>query len=271
MTLHFASDEKIAETSSKGNQEKWQENGRWYKADQFGYEALAETAVSSLLENSSIEAETPFTFVRYRMEKIYIHGREKTACSSENFLRPGQSIITVSHLLKNTHTLPVRRQFERLGSDVKRIQYLAEEVKALTGLEHFPEYLTLLFEIDALFMNDDRHLNNIAVIEENGKYSYCPVFDNGAALLSNTQMLGMDISPAGLIPTVKARPFNTTFNRQAGSAEKLYGRQLQIRRPGADELKKLMDPMLEYYPARDRGYIRDRVETVLRTRFKWMG
>ena len=55
MTVRLVSDRKIAETSSKGNQEKWLEDGRWYKLDQFGYEALAETFTSMLLEFSSIE------------------------------------------------------------------------------------------------------------------------------------------------------------------------------------------------------------------------
>ena len=43
MSIKFVSDEKVAETSSKGNQEKWKYEGRWYKLDQFGYEGLAET------------------------------------------------------------------------------------------------------------------------------------------------------------------------------------------------------------------------------------
>ena len=70
MTIRLVTDEKIAETSSKGNQEKWYDRApnRWYKLDQFGYEALAETAVSVLLERSNLETEMPFTFVRYRME-----------------------------------------------------------------------------------------------------------------------------------------------------------------------------------------------------------
>ena len=63
------------------------ESGLWYKLDQFGYEALAETTVSTLLEQSNIENDTPFTFVRYRMERLQVHGRERTGCSSKNFLR----------------------------------------------------------------------------------------------------------------------------------------------------------------------------------------
>ena len=61
MTVRLVSNEKIAETSSKGNQEKWydSESDSWYKIDQFGYEALAETLISILLERSNIETDTP--------------------------------------------------------------------------------------------------------------------------------------------------------------------------------------------------------------------
>ena len=70
MTIKLATNDKIAETSSKGNQEKWLEDGYWYKLDQFGYEALVEVMTSKLLEHSNIESETPFTFVRYEMKKV---------------------------------------------------------------------------------------------------------------------------------------------------------------------------------------------------------
>ena len=78
MTVKLVTDDKIAETSSKGNQEKWLENNRWYKLDQFGYEALAETFTSLFLEQSNIESDTPFHFTRYRMEKLNVHGRDRT-------------------------------------------------------------------------------------------------------------------------------------------------------------------------------------------------
>ena len=70
MSIRLVSDEKIAETSSKGNQEKWLDNGVWYKLDQFGYEALAEALISQLLCRSNIELDTPFTFVRYDIERV---------------------------------------------------------------------------------------------------------------------------------------------------------------------------------------------------------
>jgi len=267
MTVQFVTNDKVAETSSKGNQEKWQDGGRWYKLDQFGYEGLAETVISHLLEHSSIETDTPFRFVRYRMERMNVHGRDRNGCSSEDFLRPGESIITLSHLFKR-EGFNLKDTLTRLSSDKKRIAWLAEEAAALTGLEQFPQYLTLLFEVDALFLNDDRHLNNIAVLEKGGRFDYCPIFDNGAGLLSNVQMAPMDIDPAALIRSAKARPFNTTFNRQVIHVRNLYGPQLHIPRFTEKELRLELEEPLNYYAQRDRGFIADRVCQTILTRQK---
>ena len=138
----------------------------------------------------------------------------------------------------------------------------------ITGLEQFPQYLTLLFEVDALFCNDDRHLNNIAVIEQNGKYGYCPIFDNGAGLLSNTQLSRMDISPPALISALRARPFNTTFTRQMNTARSLYGTQLAMPKLTTNDIQEVLRSILEYYPHRDHSIIMDRVEACILIRQK---
>ena len=265
MTIQLVTDEKIAETSSKGNQEKWydQVSDRWYKLDQFGYEALAETVISTVLEQSNIQTDTPCTFVRYHMERLRVHGRERTGCSSKNFLQPDQALITINRLLSSYLGKPLREKLVHLPSDKKRIAYLAEATAELTGLELFPQYLTLLFEVDALFCNDDRHLNNIAVIEQNGKFDYCPIFDNGAGLLSNTQLSQMDILPPALISALQARPFNTTFTRQMNTARSLYGTQLVMPKLTTSDIREVLGPVLNYYPQRDRGIMTDRVETCI--------
>lgn len=271
MTVKLVTNEKVAETSSKGNQEKWfdKETNKWYKLDQFGYEALTETIISKLLEKSNIESDTPFSFARYEMERLNVHGRDRTGCSSKNFLKDGQSIITLSHLFSRQLGTSLKDKLERLSSDKKRIQYLAEATAEYTGLKEFTQYLTLLFEVDALFLNDDRHLNNIAVIEENGKFKYCPIFDNGAGLLSNVQFSPMDISPQALIKDLVARPFNTSFTRQINTARNLYGGVLRIPKFTANEIIKELEPLLEYYPERDRGLIADRVVECILVRQKF--
>ena len=151
-----------------------------------------------------------------------------------------------------------------MTSDKKRMAYLAEETANITGLSLFPQHLTLLFEIDGLVLNDDRHLNNIAVIARDGGFDYCPVFDQGAGLLSNVMYNPLEIIPKSLIPQAKTRPFQTTFNRQIRAMENLYGKQLKIPSFTREQLAQMVEPLLEYYPARDRELIANRVcETVL--------
>ena len=259
MTVKLTTNEKIAFTSSKGNQEKWREKGLWYKLDQFGYEALTETFTSKLLEYSNIEAQTPFTFVRYDMTKVKVRGIERVACVSNNFLKKNQSVITLSTLFNKIYSVPFKKKLSALPSDKKRIKYIADAATEFTGLNDFDKYLTVLFEIDSLILNDDRHLNNIAIIEENGKYSYCPIFDNGAGLLSNMQLLRTDIEPSGLIKSLTASPFNMTFNRELNTTRALFGKVLSIPYFSKRELRIILEPLLEYYPQRDRGVILDRV------------
>ena len=263
MSVKLVSDQKIAETSSKGNQEKWLDNGVWYKLDQFGYEALAETLASKLLRGSNIGQDNCFSFIGYGIERVKAHGQERICCTSVDFLREGQSIITLAHLLKRATGENLKKLLQNMPSDKSRIRYIAEKTAEITGLHGFPQYLTLLFEIDSLILNDDRHLNNIAIIEQDGRYDYCPIFDNGAGFMSNLQIYSGDIEPRGLIPSIRSRPFNISFNRQVNTVRSLYGQQLQIRKFKETEIENMLAPLLEYYPQYLRGIIRDRVITCI--------
>ena len=52
--------------SSKGNQLKFERDGVWYKADNLGYEGLAECVVSDLLHKSSLQKNE---FAEYLLSK----------------------------------------------------------------------------------------------------------------------------------------------------------------------------------------------------------
>ena len=67
--------------TSKGNQLKWKQDGYWYKADQFGFEGVAETVVSTFLK----KLEVPFAFVSYEQVKIVYEGKEYSGCRSRDF------------------------------------------------------------------------------------------------------------------------------------------------------------------------------------------
>lgn len=211
--------------SSKGNQFKWERDGVWYKADYTGYEGLAEYMVSGLLGYSNLKNTE---FIQYQTEEI---GYKKTlyrGCKSLNFLPDGWQLITLERLFKNLYGQSLCQSLYRIEEVEERARFLVEQVELMTGLKEFGPYLSRLLTIDALFLNEDRHMHNIAVLyDDAGRYHYCPVFDNGSALLSDTTAdypMGEDI--ISLIPQVKAKTLSSDFMEQLDVAEDLYGQNL---------------------------------------------
>ena len=269
MSIKVITKGKIAETSAKGDQEKWFENGTWYKLDMYGYESLAEVFVANILQYVSIDVCGFLgNRVKYEIGKVLVNNQERVYCSSSNFLEEGESLITLNRLLTLHLGYPLETQLESMSSDKQRIKFLAEKTKEITGLKKFPEYLTLLFEIDSLFLNESRQLNNITVIEKNGNYRYSPIFNNGATVLSNFVSAPSDVEPKSLVATAVAKPFNTTFNRQVKSAQGLYGRQIGNINITEDKMNKVLDTLLPYYPEQKRELIRKRVITTVLARMK---
>lgn len=210
--------------SSKGNQLKWETGGVWYKADYTGYEGLSEYVVSELLKFSTLKSEE---FASYSTEQIYYKLTDYTGCKSKDFTN-GWQTITLERLFKKLYGRSLNKDIYSIEETEDRLKYLTEQVERVTGINNFGVYICKLFEVDALFLNEDRHTHNISVLmNDSGEYRLCPIYDNGAALLSDTQMdypLGADIYQ--LIKTVKAKTICDSFDDQLDAAEKLYGRQL---------------------------------------------
>ena len=199
-TVKLYTADVVAATSSKGNQEKWYDadSNNWYKLDKIGFESLAEAVDSELLvKHSNIESELGYTVVRYHIETVNVHRKDRIASVSPNFLNSEQSIQTVYHILKRV----LGSDYQRVLADEKnisnRLALIVDTVEKVSGLTEFGKYITLLFEVDALIANEDRHLNNIAVIEENGAYDYCPLFDNGEGFMLDNVRYPFDVRTQG--------------------------------------------------------------------------
>lgn len=263
--MKLLSGDRISLTSSLGDQEKWRtEDGQWVKLDHFGYESLAEYLASRLIDKVIPEDMKGLKIVRYDMTTCEYHGIIRTGAVSRDFKKDNESIVTVSRLLKKVTGDDLGRVFGGMKNDRERISFIAESVKSVTGLNDFPRYMALLFEIDGLILNDDRHLNNIAVIEEGGRFSLCPVFDNGAAFMSNQMYKRMDIDPKYLAGRCSARPLNISYRRQVKIVRELYGSQIREYSVDEEYVRTAIAPALEYYPERDRDIILSRVLASLR-------
>ena len=206
--------------SSKGNQLKWCVNDVWYKADSNGYEGLSEYIVSKLLIHSSLNSSE---YIDYCLDQVKYKKSIMNACKSSNFLAEGDSIITIKRLL-DTYNSNFFDTYDSLVTIKEKAKYLVDTVIGLTGLKDFGEYIYKLAVIDGLFLNEDRHFHNIAVIQKkDNTFDYCPIFDNGASLLSDVKLdYPISENTIDLIKSVKSKTFDCNFNDVIDSLEELY-------------------------------------------------
>lgn len=229
--------------SSKGNQLKWCTSGYWYKADYLGYEGLAECVVSALLQKSNL---TDDEFVIYEPEQIKYKSVIYSGCKSKDFSN-GLRIITLERLFMNQLGKGLNRGIYSIKDHKERIAYMANQVERVTGLRNFGIYLNKLFTIDAVFLNEDRHTHNISVmVDGDGNFKLCPIYDNGAALLSDTRMdypIGADVYES--IESVKAKTVCDSFEEQLELSEKLYGSNIKFHFDNSD-VTRILDSISIY-------------------------
>ena len=242
--------------SSKGNQLKWENKGIWYKADYTGYEGLAEYMISHLLKKSTL-AENEFTC--YDLEKIKYGTVIYNGVKSKNFLSEDWQIITLERLFKSFFGESLYKALYRIPEHEERLHFLVQQVERMTGLQKFGIYMNKLLTIDALFLNEDRHTHNIAVLMNGkGDYAYCPIFDNGAGLLADTTMdypLSGDVYR--LMDNVQSKTICSEFDEQLDISEALYKTNLKFNFTKKDVTELLKNA--EVYPKE----IRNRVETII--------
>lgn len=212
--------------SSKGNQLKWNVEGYWYKADAFGFESLSEIVVSRLLQYSNIE-----NFVKYDPVTIIYKGKSYRGCKSRNFRGENEELVTLERLSRQYTGFGLAKELGRILDVKQRILYTTELVENVTGLEGFDKYLTQMLEIDAFFLNEDRHTNNLALLYRSLKKEYrlCPFFDMGLSLFSDTREaypIKKDFEECRR--RIEAKPFSRDFDEQTDAAEELFGSCLKL-------------------------------------------
>ena len=209
-----------------------------------GYEGLCEVIVSKLLEKSNIN-----DFVSYQSVRIFFDGRSFNGCCSKNFKKKNESLVTLEHLSKQWLANSFAKELTHYPDVKDKIRHTVDFVEKVTKLENVGAYLATMLELDAFFLNEDRHTDNIAFIlnDDTGEYRFCPYFDFGLSLLADTSVdfpLGGDIYE--MINKIKAKPFDRDFDIQLDAAQELYGDHLRFGFNNTD-IETVFGGMDEYY------------------------
>jgi hypothetical protein len=178
---------------------------------------------------------------------------------SDSFLKSDWQIITLERLFHHFFGESLYKAIYKITNHENRLQYLVNQVERMTGLKDFGEYLNKLFTVDAFFLNEDRHMHNIAVLM-NGKsaFSYCPILDNGAGLLSDTNMdypVSEDVYE--LMQQSRAKTICSDYDEQLDLSEKLYGNQMKFLF-SKEDVTELLQSVTAYTEEEKR-----RVETII--------
>lgn len=238
--------------SSKGNQMKFEQNGIWYKTDYLGYEGLCEYMVSHLLALSSLKPEE---YVLYDPEQISYRGTVFSGCKSRDFTGSWQ-LITLERLFEQYFGRGMNQIVYSISDHTERLRTMVSLIERITGLTFGP-YIAKMLTIDTFFLNEDRHAHNLALMTDSqGHFRLCPIFDNGAALLSDTTLdYPLHMDALDLIPQVKPKTFCESFDEQLDIAESLFGYQLHFSF-GYSDIKSLLD-QADFYSQSVRSRVTD--------------
>lgn len=214
----------LLSSTSKGNQIKWFYNNEYLKADSMGYEGLAEAFVSEL-ESRIVNPD--FCYVDYQMCIIREISSDSgdstdyTGCRSKNMLHDGEFLLSVYRMLETRYSKnKVNSILNGYGREI--VDFVLGMVEEVTSIKSsvFRTYLAHMLMLDAIVLNEDRHLGNISLIKSvNGGYRLSPIFDNGLSLMSDTLQYRFDKPYLINIRKVKSRPFSSSFLKQLGYFE----------------------------------------------------
>lgn len=246
--------ENISGSYSKGNQTKFISEGYFYKEDMMGYESISEVLVSELLSYTS-----GVSFIDYLLEEVHYEGKIMYCCKSKVYTSEGESFVSLYRLLQIFNGVEGLKRTKGRES----VDYVIDFVKRTVNLD-IHKYLSQMIILDAIILNEDRHLNNICFIYRNGVYKVAPLFDNGLSLLSDLNDYPLDGNILRLIRKVKAKPFSTSFSTQVGYFPYF---PLVIDYEGFySKLEKVEENLSGYVPFKQKEYHRAKAVLLRRLR-----
>lgn len=195
----------MQEGTSEGTQIKYRKDGYWYKKDSRGHEGRAEYLASRLLDFSTLGREE---YIQYEEGMI----NECSGCRSRNFLGDGMELITFYRLYYNAVGKNLAQVIDAMNRMEDRIEYVIDFIRQICGLDVRP-YLCKILTLDMIILNEDRHLNNLALVMKDDIFYPAPIFDNGVSLLTANKSINRHFSVEENVRRVTARPFSGSHEK----------------------------------------------------------
>lgn len=166
-------------SSVHGVQQKWFDiNHRCHcKLDSIGYhEGLVECIISNVLNHVTLNGEA-FPYVEYWLEDL----NGSTVTVSKSFLEKGERELSLESIIKFNNELAVLNEDSSIPVDI-RLATIIQDIATQFQLTQLPMQYGATMLLDQLFLNEDRHWGNSAIIRSTDGYRIAPMYDNGRAL-----------------------------------------------------------------------------------------
>ena len=124
-----------------------------------------------------------------------------------------EELVTFYRLYYNEVGKDLSKVIANMNTMEERIEYVIRFIDQSCGL-NIHAYLSKVLTLDMICLNEDRHLNNLALIMRGNEFYPAPIFDNGVSLLTANQSVNWNFSIEENVKRVIARPF-------CGSHEKM--------------------------------------------------
>lgn len=198
-------------STSKGTQLKWYKEGYFIKSDKkSNYEGLAEVICQTILCNMY----NPFGFARYGLCSVQEGSKSYRGCISPSFLGSGEQLITFDRMLslKDDSYISKLESHAGLKDEVTyALDCLVNMFIKYYNINIF-EYLNIVFMFDLLVVNEDRHMNNLGMIVDNiGKLTFSPIFDNGMSLFSDVSKYRVVRDVNRALRKAEFQPFGVSY------------------------------------------------------------
>lgn len=95
-------------------------------------------------------------------------------------------LITFYRLYYNQVGKDLSKVIAAMDTMEERIEYVIDFINDSCNLD-IREYLSKVLTLDMITLNEDRHLNNLAIIMRGDEFMPAPIFDNGVSLLTANQ------------------------------------------------------------------------------------
>lgn len=143
-------------------------------------------------------------YASYELCSIYDGNSITEGCYSSNFLKPDEDLISMYNLMG---AADIALEY---SDGVPAIYIKLLNTMTQFGIEKAADYLSVMFLVDFLVCNTDRHLSNITVLRNKSGYTIAPLFDFGQGL-SQGSYANTIMPVKELIDTLVYKPYMSSF------------------------------------------------------------